>query len=276
MASLWLVLPSAAPKGALPTHLKVQHCPPPVCTHTSPSLAPLALEELLGGGHSHHICLEGRRCTSVLNTFPFLDHWKLPQELERHPELQMGNVLSNPDTLCRNWEDWLKSGHLSCPSSPLAAPFPCAAGGPGVHRNEGTFGQRLHSQSFDLFFSSKDKQANRETGKGSGKYVHFPISCCLNIKTQPTKPASMYLSHLQILPPKINLYILMGMAVSFPPPFWILALYPLDSSSEVNKFLPTSGLQINPQDGTFSGKEAGDWFFLLMDVNPGKFLNFAF
>lgn len=108
---------------------------------------------------------------------------------------------------------------------PLAAPFPCTAGGPGVHKKEGTFWQKLQSQSFD-FLSSKEKQASPETSKGSGKYVHFPISSCLNIKTQLTKPASRYLSQLQILPPKVNLYILMGMAVSFPPSlclftFWL-------------------------------------------------------
>lgn len=62
---------------------------------------------------------------------------------------------------------------------PLAAPFPCTAGGSGYTKRKGLFGKSCRAKVL-IFLSSKDRQASPETG---GKYVYFPISSCFNINS---------------------------------------------------------------------------------------------
>lgn len=107
---------------------------------------------------------------------------------------------------------------------PLPLHFPALQEDQGYTKRKGLFGKGCRVKVL-MLFSSKDRQVSPETGKGSGKYVYFPISSPLNIKTQLIKQASRRLSHLQILPPKVNLYILMGMAVPFPPSFCLFAFW---------------------------------------------------
>lgn len=214
--SLWLVSPSAAPGRGTP-HSPYTAPLPTLSLPTPAQPCPSGTWRAAGWGHSHHTHLEGRRCTSVLNTFPFLDHWKLPQELERHPELQMGNVLSNPDTLCKSWDDWLNFGHLSCPSSPSRSISLHCRRTRGTQKGRDFLVKKVPEPKFWGFFLQKIGRSAQNQVNTMEKYVYLPISSCLNIKTQLTKTANRHLSHLQILPPKVNLYILMGMAVSFLP-----------------------------------------------------------
>jgi len=102
-------------KRSFPATLKLQHYPP--SPYPTPALAlPCWHLKYCWMGSAHTVSV-WRRCTGVLNTFPF---WITGNCLRNWGGIQsckLGNRLSNPDTPCDSWVDWLKSGHLSCPSS---------------------------------------------------------------------------------------------------------------------------------------------------------------
>lgn len=129
-----------------------------------------------------------------------------------------------------------------------------------------------------MLFATQDRKAHLETGGSSAKYVYFPISSPLNIKTQSTKWVTRDLSPLQILSPKVNLYILMGMAVSFPPSIYLVACWLFTHWSPILKsvnFFLLMAFESTPRMAQ-SKKQIGASFFILMDVISSKFLNFAF
>lgn len=165
----------------------------PVPTQHQPWPCPLGIWSAAGWGHSHHACLEGRRCTSVLNTFPFLDHWKVPQELEQHPELQMGNVLSNPDTLCKSWDDWLRFGHLSCPSSPCRSISLHCRRTRGTQKGRDFLAKAAESKSWCYFLQKTDRLAQKQVKAVESMCIFLFLAPLISKPSSQNGPADAFL-----------------------------------------------------------------------------------
>lgn len=213
-----------ARKRYFPATLKLWCCSP--CLHPTPAIA-------LPCWHAKY-CWVGSTSTMPVwrkgvNTFPL---WITGNCLRSWSDIQsckLGNGLSNPDTPRDNWADWLGSGHLSCPSSSCCSISLRCRRTRGAQMRMEVFHKGCTDKVLMLYYT-QGMQASLKTGGSSARCVYFPISCSFHVKTQPIKWAIRHLPHLQILLPKLNLYTLMGMAVSFPSctylnAFWLFALW---------------------------------------------------
>lgn len=98
---------------------------------------------------------------------------------------------------------------------PLAAPFPCAAGEPGVLKCGRDFLAKAATAKVLMLCPTQGRQASLEIGAGSAKYVYFPISRPLYIKTQPTKWAT-FLICKSFLQRWISIYLWAWLFPSLP------------------------------------------------------------
>lgn len=230
-------------KRYFPVALKLQRCPP--CLYPKPALALPRLHSKycwVGSAPTMPVWRKGDALVSLTHSFS----GSLETASGAGVTSRAGNWAKGSLTqiLCAKAELTGSSLDICHVHLPLAAPFPRTAGEPGVLKWErGFFGKGCTTKVL-MLFSAQDRQASLEIGCSSAKYLYFPISSPLNSKTQPTKWATRHLSRVQILPPKMNLYILTGMAVSFPPSIYLIAFWLLTHwrpiLKSVNFFLPVA------------------------------------